>query len=381
MQLRYRFRLDPTTGQRTALARAFGSARTVFNDALRICLDADAAGEKIPSAAALSKLVITEAKKTPERAWLGEVSAVVLQQSVRDLGTAWSNHFASRKGTRKGPKIDQPVFKSKKDNRHAVRFTANARFKITEAGKLKLPGIGEITVKWSRELPSPPSSVTVIKDPAGRYFASFVTATDPAADILPPTTGDQGIDMGLNRFAVLSDGTHIENPRFLRKAEAKLKKQQCRLSRKAKGSRNREKARIKVARAHAKVADARRDFHHQWSTRLTRDNQALTAETLNIRGLAKGRLAKSVHDAGWSQFLTMLEYKAIKYGRTFTRVDRTFPSSRACSDCGHHDGPKPLRIRQWTCPDCGTWHDRDWNAARNLRAEGRRIRAAAPRAT
>ncbi|MET9519527.1 RNA-guided endonuclease TnpB family protein [Streptomyces sp. NPDC002994] len=165
-------------------------------------------------------------------------------------------------------------------------------------------------------------------------------------------------------------------PKYLRRTERKLKKQQRELSRKQRGSTNRDKARIKVARAHASVADARRNFHHQWSSKLTRENQAGYAETLNVRGLARGLHSKSVHNAGWSQFLGLLEYKAARYGRTFIKVDRRFPSSQLCSACGFRDGPKPLHIRQWTCPNCGTLHDRVWNAGKNVRYEGRRVLAA-----
>ncbi|MFI9360684.1 RNA-guided endonuclease InsQ/TnpB family protein [Kitasatospora sp. NPDC053057] len=272
MQLRYRFRLEPTAGQRVALARMFGCARVVYNDGLQICLDAAAHGARVPTAVELSKLVITEAKKTPERAWLGDVSAAVLQQSVRDLGRAWSNHFASRRGTRKGPRMGKPAFKSRKDSRFAIRFARNTRFRITDSGRLRLPGVGEVRVRWSRGLPSEPSSVTVIKDAADRYFCSFVVVTHPAADLMPDATGDIGIDLGLTRFAVLSDGSHISSPRYLRRAEKKLQKRQRELSRKQKGSKNRDKARIRFARAHAKVADARRNFHHQWSHKLTSEN-------------------------------------------------------------------------------------------------------------
>jgi putative transposase len=239
-----------------------------------------------------------------------------------------------------------------------------------------LPKIGDIKVKWTRDLPSAPSSVTLIKDRSGRYWASFVVETDPAADILPPTDGEQAIDLGLSRFAVLADGSHIASPKYLRRAEKKLKKRQRELSRKKKGSNNRDKARIKVARAHAKVADARKNFHHQWSHKLTSENQAVFAETLNVRGMARGRLAKSVHDAGWSQFVMFLEYKAIRRARQFACVARHFPSSQICSACGYRDGTKPLHVRQWTCPNCDTRHDRDWNAGRNVRYEGRRILAA-----
>ncbi len=184
---------------------------------------------------------------------------------------------------------------------------------------------------------------------------------------MPDTGQTVGIDLGLTSFAVLSDGTKIDAPRFLRRAEKKLKKTQRELSRKQKGSRNREKARLKVAGVHAKVADARHEFHHQLSTKLIRDNQAIGVENLAVKGLARTRLAKSVHDAGWAQFVRMLEYKAARYGRTLVKVGRFEPTTQTCSACGVKDGPKPLHIRQWTCATCGTLHDRDHNAAINIK--------------
>ncbi|MGW2647466.1 RNA-guided endonuclease InsQ/TnpB family protein [Streptomyces sp. NPDC001393] len=370
MQLRYRFRLYPNRAQRTALAKAFGCARVVFNDVVRAREDARAAGEAFPSAGELSKKLITQAKQTVERSWLGEVSAVVLQQSLRDAETAYKNFFASLKGTRKGPKLGPPRFKSRKDNRQSIRFTANARWSITDTGRLNLPKIGEVKVKWSRTLPTRPSSVAVIKDAAGRFFASFVIDTAPTADAtrMPEAEGQAvGIDLGLTHFAVLSDGTKIDSPRFLRRAEKKLKRAQRELARKQKGSKNREKACVKMARAHARVADARHEFHHQLSTWLIRENQAIAVEDLAVNGLARTRLAKSVHDAGWSQFVNMLEYKAKRYGRTFVKAGRFEPTSQVCSTCGYNDGPKPLRVREWTCTACGTVHDRDHNAARNVK--------------
>ncbi|PWI11124.1 transposase [Streptomyces sp. NWU339] len=378
MQLRYSFRLYPGPGQRIALARAFGCARVVYNDAVRAREDARRAGEPFPTAGALSQKLITRAKRTPERSWLGEVSAVLLQQSLRDMEAAYRNFFASRNGTRNGPKVGAPRFKSRKDHRQSIRFTANARWSITPTGRLNLPKIGEVRVRWSRALPAVPSSVTVIKDAAGRYFASFVVGTDPAADAARMPASDQavGIDLGLTHFAVLSDGTKIDSPRFLRRAEKKLKKAQRELSRKQKGSRNREKARRKVARAHARVADARREFHHQLSTKLIRENQAVAVEDLAVGGLARTRLARSVHDAGWSQFVNMLEYKAARYGRTLVKVGRFEPTSQVCSTCGTNSGPKPLGVREWTCSGCGTVHDRDHNAAKNVkRAAGLAVTA------
>ncbi|MFI6153439.1 RNA-guided endonuclease InsQ/TnpB family protein [Kitasatospora sp. NPDC051170] len=361
VQLRYSFRVYPNGPQRCALARAFGCARVVFNDALRVREDARAAGLPFVTSGELSRK-LTASKATPERAWLSEVSSVVLQQSLRDLEAAYRNFLDGLKGG--GSKMGPPRFKSKRDTRQAIRFTANARWRITPGGDLSLPKIGEVRVKWSRALPSVPSSVTVVKDSAGRYFASFVVETKPT--VLPEVEPVIGLDLGLGHFAVLSDGTKINSPRFLRRAEKRLKRAQRSLARKEKGSRNREKARAKVARAHARVADARRDFHHQLSTRLMRDNQAVAVENLAVKALARTRLAKSVHDAGWSAFVSMLEYKAVKFGRSLVRIGRFEPTSQVCSCCGVKDGPKPLHVRVWQCAACGARLDRDVNAAVNI---------------
>jgi IS605 OrfB family transposase len=369
MRLRYNYRLYPTPGQRSALARAFGCARVVFNDGLAARQDAQDAGQPYVTDAELSAR-LTAAKKTPERTWLTEVSAVVLQQALADLNAAYRNFFASVKGERKGPKVRPPRFRSRKDRRQAIRFTANARFSLTPGGKLRLPKIGDVPVRWSRNLPSIPSSVTVILDAAGRYYASFAIETEPGA--LPEAGTDVGIDLGLAHFAVLSDGRKVANPRFLRRAERRLRKAQQALSRKVRGSANRDKAQVKVARLHARVADTRRDWLHKESTRIIRDNQAVYAEDLCVSGLARTRLARSVHDAGWSMFTRMLEYKARLYGREFRRIGRFEPTSQVCSACGVKDGPKPLSVRTWACAACGTVHDRDVNAAKNVLALGRR---------
>ncbi|MFF0580215.1 RNA-guided endonuclease InsQ/TnpB family protein, partial [Streptosporangium saharense] len=217
MQLRYNFRLYPNPGQRQALAKAFGCARTVYNDGLRARTEAREQGLPYLPDGELSKRVITAAKQTPQRAWLDEVSSVVLQQALADLNTAYRNFFASITDRRKGPKIAPPRYRSKKDNRQAIRFTKNARFQVTAGRKLRLPKIGDVPVRWSRDLPSKPSSVTVIKDASGRYFASFVVET--ADEPLPETAAEVGIDLGLTHFAVLSDGRKVDNPRFLRRAE------------------------------------------------------------------------------------------------------------------------------------------------------------------
>ncbi|GAB3184625.1 putative transposase [Micromonospora palomenae] len=326
------------------------------------------AGEAFLSDGDLSKRVITQAKQTPERDWLGEVSAVVLQQALADLNVAYRNFFTSISGKRQGRKVAPPRFRSRKDNRQAIRFTANARFKMLDNGRLRLPKIGDLAVRWSRPLPAAPTSVTVIRDAAGRYFASFVVVA--ADDPLPAVDAEVGIDLGLTHFAVLSNGKKVAAPKFLRRAARKLRRLQQDLSRKQRGSNNRKKAVVKVARAHARVADSRRDWQHQLSTRIIRDNQAVYVEDLCVVGLGRTRLAKSVHDAGWAQFVQMLEYKAARRGRTFAKTNRFLPTSQTCSTCGRIDGSKPLSVRSWTCP-CGAVHDRDVNAARNILAAGR----------
>jgi putative transposase len=313
--------------------------------------------------------VITQAKGTQERAWLREVSAVVLQQAVTDLNTAYRNFFASIAGNRRGSKVSRPRLRSRKDSRQAVRFTRNARFRITEGGRLRLPKIGEVRVRWSRGLPAEPSSVAIVKDAAGRYFASFVVDTEPVP--LPDTDADTAIDLGLSYFAAFPDGRTVAAPKFLRRAERGLRRLQQAVSRKAKESNNRTKARARVARAHARVADARRDFHHKLSTAIIRDNQAVYVEDLAVSGLARGRLAKSVHDAGWSAFVGMLVYKAAKHGRVFIRIGRFVPTTRICSRCGWR-GPKlDLSVRTFRCQECPLVLDRDVNAARNILAAGR----------
>ncbi|SMD21259.1 RNA-guided endonuclease InsQ/TnpB family protein [Lentzea albidocapillata] len=369
MQLRYNYRVYPTPGQRDALARAFGCARVVFNDALHARRAAHVNGDPYLSDGELSKRVITRAKTTPERVWLGEVSAVVLQQALADLNTAYRNFFASVTGKRKGRKVAPPRFRSRKDNRQAIRFTRNARFTVLGNGRLRLPKIGDLDVHWSRDFPAEPSSVTVLKDAAGRYFASFVVTTEKD-QTLPAAESEVGIDLGLTHFAVLSDGTKVVAPRFLRQAARRLRRLQKSLSRKVKGSNRRRKAVVKLARAHARVADTRRDWQHKLSTAIIRDNQAVYVEDLCVAGLGRTRLAKSVHDAGWAGFTGMLEYKAARYGRTFGRSGRWFPSTRMCSVCGHVNDKMPLNVRVWICL-CGSVHDRDINAAINILAAGR----------
>ncbi|MFE2724206.1 RNA-guided endonuclease InsQ/TnpB family protein [Kitasatospora sp. NPDC059327] len=368
MHLRYSYRIYPTAGQRQALARTFGCARVVHNDALALRKAAWKADRSRIPTGALAKAVITDAKRTDARSWLGTVSVDALQSSVRDLDTAYRNFFDSLSGKRPGQRVGLPVFKSRKENRQSLRFSRNG-FRLRSNGRLNLAKIGDVRVTWSRALPADPSSVTIVLDRADRYFASFVVDIEPVH--LPALDTEIGIDLGLTTYAVMSDGSVIDNPRFLRKAEKKLKAEQRALSRKRKGSQNRAKARRKVARAHARVADARMDWLHKQTTGLIRETQAIYLEDLNVRGLARTRLAKTVHDAGWSTFRRLLTEKAARYGRHLGVIGRYEPTSQVCSTCGVPDGPKPLNIRTWTCGACGTCHDRDLNAARNILAAGR----------
>jgi putative transposase len=365
VQVRYRYRIYPAPGQQQALARVFGCARVVYNDCLRVRDEAYANEEKINDTE-IQRRVITLAKATPERAWLGEVTSVALVQACRDARRAYRNWFDSLQGTRKGPKIRHPKPRRKR-GRQSIRLTRNG-FRL-HGERLYVPKVGDIKVEWSRELPSVPSSVTVIREPDGRYYASFVVERETVP--LPSCDREVGIDLGLNALVVTSDGESIPNPRFLRKAQRRLKRAQRALSRKQKGSANRAKAKHRVAVLHRKVRDARLDHAHKTALRLVRDNQAVYAEDLAVSGLMRTRLAKSVADAGWSQLMRCIQQKAIQFGRGFSKISRFEPTSQVCSCCGARDGPKPLSIREWACAACGSLHDRDVNAARNILAAGR----------
>jgi len=366
VQVRYRYRIYPTPGQQQALARTFGCARVVYNDCLRVRDEAYAAGEKIGDTE-VQRRVVTLAKRTPERAWMGEVASVALVQACQDARRAYRNWFDSLSGKRKGRKVGHPALR-RKHQRQSIRLTRNG-FAL-HGERLYVPKVGDIEVRWSRDLPSVPSSVTVIREPDGRYYASFVV--ERAVTLLPACDHEVGIDLGLEALAVTSDGEKIPNPRFLRAKERKLARAQRALSRTQKGGANRAKARHRVAAVHRKVREARLDHAHKVALRLVRDNQAVYAEDLCVSGLVRTRLAKSVADAGWSQLLRLIEEKAAQYGRTFARIGRFEPTSQVCSACGVKDGPKPLSVRQWTCAACGTVQDRDVNAAKNVLALGRR---------
>lgn len=365
VQVRYRYRIYPSPVQQQTLSRTFGCARVVFNDCLRLRDEAYAAGEKI-SDTEVQRRVVTLAKQTPERAWLGDVASVALVQACQDARRAYRNWFDSLSGKRKGRRVGHPAFR-RKHQRQTIRLTRNGFAMHGE--RLYVAKVGDVRVKWSRPLPSVPSSVTVIRDADGRYYASFAVERGTAP--LPACDREVGIDLGLASLAVTSGGEIIGNPRFMRAKQRKLARAQRALSRKQKGSANRAKARQRVAVVHRKVREARLDHAHKTALRLVRDNQAVYTEDLCVSGLARTRLAGAVHDAGWAQLLRLIEEKALHYGRTFRKIGRFEPTSQVCSACGVKDGPKPLAVREWTCAACGTVHDRDVNAARNILAAGR----------
>jgi putative transposase len=364
MLVRYRYRIDPTPGQRRALARTFGCARVVYNDALCERERAHADGEKLADTE-VQRRVLTLAKQTPERAWLGEVASVALVQACQDARRAYRNWFDSLSGKRRGRRVGHPRLRTK-HGRQSIRLTRNG-FAL-HGSRLYVAKVGDLKVRWSRQLPSVPSSVTVIREADGRFYASFVVQRE--ATPLPPIDRSAGIDLGLCVFAAVASShgaiETIANPRHLRAAERRLAKAQRALSRKRKGSANRANARHRVAVAHRKVRDRRADHHHKLTLRLIRENQAVAVEDLAVAGLARTRLAKSVHDAGWAMFVRLLEEKAAQHGRRVVKIGRWAPTSQTCSVCGHRDGPKPLGVRIWTCCACGTTHDRDVNAARNI---------------
>ena len=369
---RYRYRAYPDQGQATALARLFGCVRVVFNDVIAAREAAHRIGSPFPSAGELSKRLLTAAKKTPQRAWLAEVSAVPLQQALTDADRAYRNFFASTIGRHKGRRVGVPRFKSKR-GKQSARFTRNAGFKTQQtthgAGFLTLPKIGRVRFALSRPLPSEPSSVTVIREADGRYYLSFVVDV-PTPEPLPLTDRAAGVDVGLTDLVAIaySDGARekIANPKWLQTKERALARAQRSLARKQKGSQNRDKARHRVAALHRKVREARLDHHHKLARRLIDKNQVVVVEGLNVAALARTRMGKSVHDAGWSTLIRLVQEKAAEHGREVRVMARWEPTSQVCAVCGVKDGPKPLHVRQWTCRACGARLDRDYNAAVNI---------------
>ncbi|WP_026733171.1 RNA-guided endonuclease InsQ/TnpB family protein [Fischerella sp. PCC 9605] len=361
MKARYKFRFYPTDQQQQLLAQLFGCVRVVWNDALAICKKS----EKLPSTNDLQKLVITQAKKTEERVWLSEVSNIPLQQSVADLGVAYQNFFDSVKGKRKGKKVGSPKFK-KKTSQQSARFRIGG-FSI-KGNEVYLAKIGNVKPIWSRKLPSTPTSVTVIKDCANRYFLSFVVEVERIQ--FDAKNQSIGIDLGIKTFAVMSDGSKVESPKYSA-LDRKIRKLQKKLARQPKVSKRRNRTRIRIAKLHNKIADTRKDFLHKLSTKVVSENQAIVLEDLNVSGMVKNRkLARAIRLQGWREFRVLCETKSERLNREFRVISRWEPTSQTCSCCGYRWGKVNLCVRSVLCLNCGTEHDRDENAAKNINKVG-----------
>src|SRR4028119_1412435 len=349
----YKFRLYPTPEQEQYLARCFGCSRFVYNHFLRLTTDAYAESKKHLKYGDTAKL-LTTLKKDEQYSWLTEVNSQSLQQTLKDLESAFIRFFKNLGSF--------PVFK-KKRNRQSFRVPQH--WSITHDGMLKLPKMQPIKMVQHREMEGMPSSVTISKTPTGKYYASILVEYEPHEALLHG--GKIGADLGLKDFLITSDGKKYPNPRFYKRALKRLKRLQRSLSRKVKGSNNRNKQRQQVAKAHEKVANQRLDMQHKLSLQLTCENQVVAVEDLHIKGMVKNhKLAQAISDASWGQFLTMLEYKGKLYGCEIRQLDRFFPSSKRCSKCGYIHENLTLDIREWTCPECDTHHDRDINASTNI---------------
>ncbi len=363
-----KIRLYPTTAQRSALARQFGCARWVFNWGLdlsrRTYLET---GKGLTCRDLQNQLP----KLKQEHEWLRDADSQALQVALQNLAAAYEAFFKGR--------ARYPRFRSKHGRQS---FAYPQRVKIAERrdngwGLIALPKVGAVRANIHREIAGKVKTVTVSLDAAGRYWASILTDND-VPPLLPVSTDGPalGIDVGLTNFAVTSSGRKVPNRRFVKRAAANLRRKQKALSRKQKGSKSRSKARQKVARAHERVRRTRADFLHKLSRQLVNENQVIAVEDLNVKGMMRNRsLAKAIGDCSWSMFTTMLAYKAERAGKAFVKCHRFFPSSKACNGCGHIAKSMPLNIRNWTCSACGSEHDRDINAARNIRDEGLRILA------
>jgi putative transposase len=364
-QRAYHYRVYPTPEQAQVLSRTFGCARYVYNFALRLRTDAYYKDNKRIGYHETSA-ELTRLKQQPETAWLDDVASVPLQQSLRHLDRAFRNFFEGR--------ADYPAFKKKRGHQAATYI--GTAFKL-DGQSLTLARMDTpLDIHWSLPLPdeAKPTSVIVSKDCADRYFVSILVEEDIYQ--LPVINKQIGLDLGLKSMVVTSDGHTFGNPGFFAKDEKKLAKAQRRHAKKKKGSKNREKARKKVARIHARIADRRRDYQHKLSTRIIRENQVICVESLQVKNMVKNHnLAKAISDVGWGEFVRQLEYKAEWYGRTFVKIDKRYPSSKRCFDCGHILDSLSLDVREWACPECSVHHDRDINAAKNVLAAGLAVNA------
>lgn len=360
MKARYQYRFYPTDQQQQSLAQLFGCVRVVWNDALAMCKQA----EKLPGFNKLSAL-LTQTKKTIERSWLADVSSVPLQQSLRNLDVAYRNFFNSRKGKRKGGKMGIPKFK-KKTNKQSAEFT-KAAFSI-DGERVYLAKIGDLQPIWSRDLPNVPSSVTVIKDCANRYFLSFVVEIEPI--YTEAKNQSIGVDLGIKTFAVMSNGEKAFSPDYSN-TDRKIRKLQRKLARQQKDSKRRKLTRVRIAKLHNKTADTRKDFLHKLSTKLVSENQTIVLEDLNVAGMVKNRkLSRAISQQGWGEFRSLCEAKCEKFGRTFTAINRWAPTSQVCSSCGFRWGKIDLSVRSVVCLNCHAEHDRDENASKNIEMVG-----------